>query len=269
MAARSFFILLSLLLALPAAAGEAPSVVVIEGIELPAHLEAFHARAREAMASVVERAGWRPVEGAGFACRNAGCAAEVARATGSTFVLIADGKYRTGGYDLRVQLWNGREMATDQASCEDCTGPEFVTRLEAMVAPMIEAQKTKPPIVAPPPLATPAPNATTGPPPIDTRRDRSYLGPAGWAALAVGVAAVVAGGYLLWADGQLENCVDTSAGTRNCSRERVTHGGLPLLIGGASLVVLGGGVLVYRHTTAPADVTLRVGPASLALGGSF
>lgn len=269
MMARLLLIFSLLLAALPAAAGEAPSVVVIEGISLPDHLDAFHARAREAIVSVVERASWRPVEGGPSPCRDAGCAAEVARGSGAAFVVIADGKYRTGGYDLRVQLWNGREMVSDQASCEDCTGPEFVARLEAMVAPLVEDQKKKLAILAAPAPTPATPLVSASPAPADASRGRAFLAPVGWAAVVGGVAAVAAGGYLLWADGRLENCVDTSAGTRACSRERVTHGGLPLLIGGVGLAALGGGVLIDRHVSAPAELSLRMGPASVALSGSF
>ena len=267
--ARLLLILCLLLSALPAAAGEAPSIVVIEGISLPEHLDAFHARAREAIVSAVERAGWRPVEGGSAVCREAGCAAEVARGAGAAFVLIADGKYRTGGYDLRVQLWNGREMVADQASCEDCTGPEFVTRLQGMAESLVETQKKKLAVVAAPAPSVATPLVQTTPTPSDTSRGRALLAPVGWAALLGGAAAAAAGGYLLWADGRLENCVDTSAGTRACSRERVTHGGLPLLIGGVGLAALGGGVLIYRHVSAPAELSLRVGPATVALSGSF
>lgn len=267
--ARLLLILSLLLSALPAAAGEAPSIVVVEGISLPEHLDAFHARAREAIVSAVERVGWRPVEGGATVCREAGCAAEVARGTGAAFVLIADGKYRTGGYDLRVQLWNGREMVADQASCEDCTGPEFVTRLQGMADSLIENQKKKLAVVAAPAPSVATPLVQTTATPSDTSRGRALLAPVGWAALLGGAAAAAAGGYLLWADGRLENCVDTSAGTRACSRERVTHGGLPLLLGGVGLAALGGGVLIYHHVSAPAELGLRVGPATVALSGSF
>lgn len=269
MMARLLLIFSLLLAALPAAAGEAPAVVVIEGISLPEHLDAFHARARDAIVSVVERAGWRPVEGGPSPCRDAGCAAEVARGSGAAFVVIADGKYRTGGYDLRVQLWNGREMVSDQASCEDCTGPEFVGRLEGMVAPLVENQKKKQAVFAAPAPTPATPPVSAAPAQPDVSRGRAFLAPVGWAAVIGGAAAAAAGGYLLWADGRLENCVDTSAGTRACSRERVTHGGLPLLIGGVGLAALGGGVLIYRHVSAPAELSLRMGPASVALSGSF
>ncbi len=269
MMARLLLILSLLLSALPAAAGEAPSVVVIEGISLPEHLDAFHARARDAIVSALERAGWRAVEGGASPCRDAGCAAEVARGSAAAFVLIADGKYRTGGYELRVQLWNGREMVTDQASCEDCTGPEFVSRLEGMVGPLVENQKKRLAIVAAPAPSSAAPIVPASPASADKGRARAVLAPVGWAALIGGAAAATAGSYLLWADGRLENCVDTSAGTRNCSRERATHGGLPLVIGGIGLAALGGGVLIYRHASAPAELSLRMGPASLALSGSF
>ena len=52
MMARLLFIFSLLLQALPAAAGEGPSVVVIEGISLPDHLDAFHARARRRLAGL-------------------------------------------------------------------------------------------------------------------------------------------------------------------------------------------------------------------------
>jgi hypothetical protein len=265
MAARFLFTFF-LLWALPAAAAEGPSVVVIEGVSLPEHLDAFHARARDALMKVVERAGWRPVDGGPAPCRDAGCAGTVAGRAGAGFVLIADGKYRTGGYDLRVQLWNGREMVVDQSSCEDCTGPEFVARLEAIAAPLIEGHKSKL-LSAPPPPTTAAvtPPLPLAPPPTD----RGYLAPVGWAALIAGAGAAAGGAYLLWSDGQLEHCVDTSAGTRNCSRERVTHGGWPLVAGGAALAALGGGLLVYRHVAARSQVSVLVGPSSLAFSGSF
>jgi hypothetical protein len=267
--ARLLLILSLLLSALPAAAGEAPSVVVIEGISLPEHLDAFHARARDAIVGAVERAGWRAVEGGASPCRDASCAAEIARGSSAAFVLIADGKYRTGGYDLRVQFWNGREMVADQASCDDCTGPEFVTRLEGMVTPLIDNQKKKLAAIAAPPPPPPVPLVSTAPAPADRSRGGAVLAPLGWAALVGGAAAAAAGGYLLWVDGRLENCVDTSAGTRACSRERVTHGGLALVIGGAGLAALGGGLLVYRHISAPGELSLRMGPASVTLSGSF
>src|SRR6185436_11669639 len=173
MMARLLLIFSVLLSALPAAAGEAPSVVVIEGISLPDHLDAFHARTRDALATMVERAGWRPVEGGPSPCRDAGCAAEVARGSGAAFVVIADGKYRTGGYDLRVQLWNGREMVSDQASCEDCTGPEFVARLEGMVAPLVEDQKKMAVLAAPAPTPV-TPLVPAAPAQPDVSRGRAF-----------------------------------------------------------------------------------------------
>jgi hypothetical protein len=269
MATRSLLILSLLFSALPAAAGEPPSVVIIEGISLPAHLDAFHARAREAIASALARAGWRPVDGGASSCREAGCAVELARSAGASFVLVADGKYRTGGYDLRVQLWNGREMATDQATCEDCTGPEFVTRLEGVVASLVDAQKRKLAAATPAATTVGSPVAVATSPSQDAPRGGRYLTPAGWAGLVAGIVATAGGGYLLWADGQLENCVDTSAGTRNCSRERVTHGGLPLVIGGAGLAALGAGILIYRHVGERAAVSVRMGPSTVAFSGSF
>lgn len=255
--------------ALPAVAGEAPSIVVIEGISLPDHLDAFHSRARDAIVTAVQHAGWRPVAGVPSPCRDRGCAVEVARDSGAVFVLIADGKYRTGGYDLRVQLWNGREMLTDQASCEDCTGPEFVSRLEGMVTPLVENQKRRLALAAAPTPPPAAPLVTATPAPFDGGRGRACFAPVGWAALVGGAAAAAAGGYLLWADGRLENCVDTAAGTRNCARERVTYGGLPLVIGGAGLAAIGGALFIYRHVAASAELSLRTGPSSVALSGSF
>jgi len=266
---RLLLILFLLLAALPATAGEGLSVVVIEGVSLPAHLDAFHGRARDAIVSVVQRAGWRAVDSGAPACRDAACAAEVARGSDAAFVLIADGKYRAGGYDLRIQLWNGQEMVSDEASCEDCTGPEFVTRLEGMVGPLVENQKNR--LVA---VAAPAPTSGTlvvpaARLPPDRRRGSALLAPLGWAALVGGAAVAAAGGYLLWADGRFENCVETSADTRACSRERVTHGGLPLVIGGVGLAALGAGLLVYHHVSAPAEISLRIGPETIALSGSF
>lgn len=264
-----FFLIFSVLLsALPAAAGETPSIMVIEGISLPDHLDAFHSRARDAIVNAVQHAGWRPVAAIPSPCRDASCAVEVARESGAVFVLIADGKYRTGGYDLRVQLWNGREMLTDQASCEDCTGPEFVSRLEGMVTPLVENQKRRLALAAAP-TPPPAPLVTATPAPFDGGRGRADFAPVGWAALVGGAAAAAAGGYLLWADGRLENCVDTTAGTRNCARERVTYGGLPLVIGGAGLAAIGGALFIYRHVAASAELSLRTGPSSVALSGSF
>jgi hypothetical protein len=160
-------------------------------------------------------------------------------------------------------------MSSDQASCEDCTGPEFVTRLEGMVAPLVENQKKRTTAVTPPAPTLAALLAPAAPLPPDRSRGRTLLAPLGWAALAGGAAAAAAGGYLLWADGRLESCVETSAGTRACSRERVTRGGLPLVIGGFGLAALGGGLLVYRHVSVSAEVSLRNGPATVALSGSF
>jgi hypothetical protein len=265
-----FFLIFSVLLsALPAAAGETPSIMVVEGISLPDHLDAFHSRAREAIVNAVQHAGWRPVASVPSPCRDASCAVEVARESGAVFVLIADGKYRTGGYDLRVQLWNGRDMLTVQASCEDCTGPEFVSRLEGMVTPLVENQKRRLALAAAPSPPPSAPLVPAMPAPLDGSRGPAYLAPVGWAALVGGAAVAAAGGYLLWADGRLENCVDTAAGTRNCSRERVTHGGLPLVIGGAGLAAIGGALFIYRHVATPAELSIRTGPSSVALSGSF
>ena len=267
-------LLLSIALAAPpAAAEEHPTVIVVEGISLPDHLDAFHARARDAMMKVVEGAGWNIVDGGSSACKEAGCVPDLARATGAALALVAGGKYRTGGYDLRVQLWDGKEMTAEQGSCEDCTGPEFLSKLEAMTGALVRAQNTKraagkdaarafpSPEVSPP--KAPGPNAASKAP------GRSYIAPLGWTLVASGAVTAAGGGYLLWADGRLENCVDTSAGTRSCSRTRVTHGGWPLVAGGASVAVLGGALLLHHYLTAPDGLTVSVGPSSLALLGSF
>lgn len=268
---RIFLNLCVALAALPALAAEAPSAVVVEGISLPPHLDGFHARTRDAVVKVIESRGWHAVDGGQSSCREAGCAPQLAHGGGATFAVIIDGKYRTGGYDLRVQIWNGREMLVEQATCEDCTGPEFVTRLEAITATLVDAENKKRSVVAAVPAAsvvqTPlVPEAPIGPAKQGTS---GYVAPVGWALLAGGVAAAAGGAYLLWADGQLENCVDTSAGTRNCSRERDTHGGLPLVIGGAGVGVLGGALLLYHHLAAPTELTVRLGPDSFALAGRF
>lgn len=270
--ARLLLTLSAVLSALPAMAGEPPSVVVVEGVSLPVHLDGFHARVRDAILKVVDSGGWHGIDGGQSPCRDAICAAQLARGAGALFAVMVDGKYRTGGYDLRVQIWNGRDMVVDQATCEDCTGPEFVTRIEAIVAPLVDAENKKRAVLIP---ATPTAPVVQTPPvpaaPIGSakRESPSYVAPLGWALVAGGVAATAGGAYLLWTDGQFENCVDTSAGTRNCSRERETHGGLPLVIGGAGLGVLGGALLLYHHIAAPRELTLRIGPASLALAGRF
>jgi hypothetical protein len=271
-------LLLSMALAAEARAGESrgadagPAVIVIENISLPEHLDAFHERARAAMVKVAEDAGWRVVSQAPSACKEATCVPDITRAAGAGLALLADGKYRTGGYDLRVQLWDGQAMSVDQGSCEDCTGPEFVGRLQAMAGGLVQAESRKhseraavP--AAPRPVEAP-PQVQLGPS-AEQQPVRGYVAPIAWTLVAAGAAATAGGAYLLWADGQLENCVDTSAGTRACSRERVTHGGLPLVLGGAGVAVLGGALLMHHYFAAPADVVVGVGPASVGVAGRF
>jgi hypothetical protein len=274
MAIAQIPLLISIVLAAQSGpAGEHPSVVVVEEISLPSHLDAFHERARDVMMKVVERGGWDIVDGGSSSCKEAECAPDLARSTGAALVLVADGKYRMGGYDLRVQLWDGQEMAVDQGSCEDCTGPEFVSRLEGMVGPLVEAQNKKrasararPPDPRAPTAPQPAPPASMA---VEQTAPRGYVAPLGWALVAVGAIAAAGGGYLLWADGRLENCVGTSAGTQSCSRERVTRGGWPLVAGGASVAVLGGAMLLHHYLTAAAGLNVGVGPSSVALSGRF
>ena len=107
---RILLTLCAALAAPPALAAEAPSAVVVEGISLPTHLDGFHARARDATLKAIESGGWHGVDGGQSPCRDAICAAQLARGAGATLAVIVDGKYRAGGYDLRVQIWNGREM---------------------------------------------------------------------------------------------------------------------------------------------------------------
>jgi hypothetical protein len=284
MASIRILLILSCVFAAPAAlAGEAPSAVVVEGLSLPAHLDAFHARARESVGKALESGGWRVIEAGQSACRETSCAAQLAREANATFAVIVDGKYRTGGYDLRVQVWNGQEMVVDQSACEDCTGPEFVTRLQTVVASLVETENRKRAAAeavapataargrAPVPTLPARQSQPTPAPPIGSsdQARRTYVAPLGWALIAGGIAAAAGGGYLLWANGRLESCVDTSAGTRNCSRQSETHGGMPLAIGGASIVAIGGALLVYNWRAAPREVTVRIGPASLTLAGNF
>ena len=47
-------------------------------------------------------------------------------------MLIADGKYRTGGYDLRVQLWNGREMVAELLQAQGATVVTSTSAVEAL-----------------------------------------------------------------------------------------------------------------------------------------
>jgi hypothetical protein len=278
MAIHSVPLLLSLALTAEArgadarSAGERPGVIVIENISLPEHLDAFHERARAAVVKVVEDAGWRVVSQGSSACKEVTCVPDIARAAGAGLALVADGKYRTGGYDLRVHLWDGQAMSVDQGSCEDCTGPEFVGQLQAMAGGLVQAQNKKRAALAEVPVAPPRTEAPT-PAPLASSAEqqtaRGYVAPLAWTLVAGGAAAAAGGTYLLWTDGQLENCVDTSAGTRACSRERVTHGGLPLVLGGAGVAVLGGALLIHHYFAAPADVVVGVGPTSVGVAGRF
>jgi hypothetical protein len=278
MAIHSVPLLLSLVLVAEARAGESrgadagPAVIVIENISLPEHLDAFHERARAAMVKVAEDAGWRVVSQAPSACKEATCVPDITRAAGAGLALLADGKYRTGGYDLRVQLWDGQAMSVDQGSCEDCTGPEFVGRLQAMAGGLVQAQNKKRAALAGA-LEAPRPIEAAPPVPLGPSAEQQpalgYVAPLAWTLVIGGAAAAAGGAYLLWADGQLENCVDTSAGTRACSRERVTHGGLPLVLGGAGVAVLGGALLIHHYFAAPADVVVGVGPTSVGVAGRF
>jgi hypothetical protein len=262
-----------------ARAADAPSVVVVEAMKLPSHLEAFHARLKFAVGQVLDSAGWTRVtngaENTG-ACSDVSCAGELARTARAQYALVLDGKYGTTsgvvpGYDVRVQLWNAQAkdqpIAMEQGRCEDCTAPELLVYVQGLLSPLVGAENKKRAEVAEalaapvPPTPAISPEFRPSPPPA--RDGRGYLIPVGWTVVGVGVVAVTVGGWLLWSDGRLQNCADGS-----CASVRHTHAGLPLVIGGAAAVALGVGALVYHHHKA-SDITFRIGPTSLALGGRF
>jgi hypothetical protein len=261
-----------LLLGTPALAVEPASVIVGEALSLPAHLESYHARVRDGVKQVVESGGWQQVAAEQQLCADARCAVQLARTAKAQYVVFVDGKYRTGGYDVRVQLWNGQDIVVEQAACEDCSAPELVTRVQSLLAPLVEAANRKRADAAAV-SATPATTMQDVPPLLVTEPTarivrQNYLGPLAWTAMAVGAAAAAGGAYLVAIDGRYENCSDVQAG-RICTRQRVTHAGLPLLIGGAAIAGLGGFLLIYHYRSTSSEMSLRIGPGSAVLGGRF
>lgn len=244
-------------------AADPPSVVVLEMITLPSRFEALHTRLRVGVTLVAETGGWRPASGVPPRCGDPVCAGQIAKEANAEYAIVVDGKYRTGGYDVRVQIWNGHALLVDQGACEDCTASEFVAYVEAMVAPMMAAEKravvAAASAVVPPALAH-APTQVAGPRPACD--DRAYLLPLGWAAIGVGTSAIVAGYYLVNADGQATGCTEGV-----CPSAKQTHGGRPMIVGGMAIATFGVGLLGYHQ--ARSNVLFRIGPSSIDFGGRF
>jgi hypothetical protein len=261
-----------LLCAPPASAADSPSVIITEALSLPTHLDSFHASVRAAAAAVLESGGWSVITSKTSACRGVSCAPQLARELGASYALSIGGKYRTYGYDLQLDLWDGHEATTKQATCEDCTAPELVARIQDILASMIGAENKKRALAAaiaarPPAVGRPSEPAVMlpaqpSPPALPRLLAPTLIGAAGLALLA--------GGVSLWIlDGHASNhCRLVAPAARNCDvYETRTVGQIITGVGVAGIVAAG--VLVYRALDETRTLRVSVGPGGIAMRGRF
>ena len=191
-------------------------------------------------------------------CTRPDCMLDIGHATGATHILRVESSFNKGAFTIQLQLWDGRTgktLSSDGKSCDICTLPDLHEAMrdqaKALCTRVFEAEAAAnatplSPVLAPAPLPpSPAVEVST-PTPAPPKPTGNRLGQVGGLTLvALGVAAVAYGGYLLHLNGKP---VCTNNQNTNCAYVHSTAGsGAGFLVGGVG-ALLAGGYLFYTFT---------------------
>jgi hypothetical protein len=193
-------------------------------------------------------------------CNQTDCMLDIGRATGATHILRVESSFKKGAFTIQLQMWDGRTgkaLSSDGKSCDICTLPDLHEairdQVKGLCTRVFEAETAAiapppPPVLAPaPPPPPPAVEVSTpAPAPAPAEPAGNRLGQVGGLSLvALGVAAVAYGGYLLHLNGKTV-CANNE--NTNCAHFHATAGrGAGFLVGGMG-ALLAGGYLFYTFT---------------------
>jgi len=223
------------------AAGPRARVTVLDRLELPASLGEFHAKLRTALEALVREQGLDIVEAPSVpaTCRAASCSEDSVLKSGASHVLFVEGTRNDYDFSLDITLRGvaGEESEKAQGWCNFCTGPQMVTAAENVARPLVVHLAARPDRAGG--SAAAAPGTTLTAPAGGTGGRSTARVVMSWVGIAVGVAALVAGGLLVYVNDQ--GTCSLSAPQRQCREQHDTFSGdLELL--GAGLVIAATGV---------------------------
>jgi hypothetical protein len=264
---------------LPARARAAePDAIAVMPVEIRGNVQAGRAALEAAIAraaAVAERpvvgaeeaAARLEAAGAASVCEAAACWTAAGRAVGASQLLAGEVERKEGFFHARfrlVEAASGRIVATESNQCDedDCSVAELcrVTARE-----LLRQTLARPPGAGPGPSLAPA-TAAGG---AGAEKDRGAPGVRTWralwppAAIAVGVAAIGGGAFLVKLDG---DCAD-----RGCNDLHNTlWGGVATLGAGAALTAAGVAfALRDARPATPAGPSVAVGPGGIVVSGRF
>jgi len=222
-------------------AGATPEqkVLVVEAMELPPEMEAFHRKIAASVEAAVNRVGRTPVRSAASKtpCVTEACLRALAEtAKADQVLLVAGGRNDLQGWSVGVELRdaNGKVLAVRPGGCELCSGPDMVAAAGITAEGVLNAKAqadTSPPAAPLIPKAAPP----KGPDQTLVVRDGVILG-AG--------AALIAGGLYLWhRDGEGTHCGSTPDGSVCAQTFHTKRIAVPLIAAGVLGLAVGGPLL--------------------------
>lgn len=220
---------------------------------------------RAAVGRALESSGWR-VDGLGAtSCTTDDCLKGAATTAGASRVFVIDVSRTTGAkfrYDVSlhvIEVATGAERRGAK-TCEPCLlRRDFEQTIGALAATLsaeldvevarAQAEAARLALAAAPP---PAPRLPASAP------SRPWLG---GSLVAGGVLAAGLGATLLYLDGRGTDCREA------CASRYETHGGIPLVLGGAALATAG--LWLWAPWRPAGDVALVVAPSGAGIRGRF
>jgi hypothetical protein len=231
--------------ALSASAGAAETIVLMP-LELSGGLEANRADIEAAVARGLAVAGRQVIAPDETGARGTYVVSGTVGREGSTF---------TARFRL-LRAADRSDLGTQENHCDvaDCSVGELVRRSARELVRQTLGRPVEPPRPEAPPQKEP--------PPPDTTRERPTVLGAG--VVALGVAAVGAGVYLISIDG---HCTSNVVG-RTCKyQNRTLAGGIASVAGGVAAGALG--IYLLVHDDGKSSVSVGVRPAGLVVAGRF
>jgi hypothetical protein len=225
--------------------------------------------------------------GAKLPCEDASCWATAGKAVGARHLVAGRVERRGENFEVQFRLFDGpsgRLLATETNKCEasDCSVAELTRQTVRELARTMLSGSAGGSATGPGPVPSagasdaPAAASSSAPPAaLAITHAPADRGPGGarralpYALAAGGVAALAAGGVVMWLDGSCQEHAGNNP-KDNCNTYRETMWeGVAATSVGAALLATGAVLLIIDRRDAGDHTTVAVGPGSLLLRGRF
>jgi hypothetical protein len=208
-------------------------------------------------------------------CVTPACYADVAKATGATYVLRVDATFARSTYEVQLHLWDAASNAVDTGDrqrCLVCAADDLLKTAHDQTILLCTRRLRQPAIAAaappvdtqpPPPVVAPGTDLRASEPAPSLPAWRRVLP---WIGIGVGVPTLAAG-IALFAINNNRVCVGGEPQPCAHAYDTGTRGAVLTAVGG--VLALGGGGLLLLNTRGAGDRALSISPGRLAFVGAF